>query len=139
MSVFTDQKLFMDVTGQTPSLKTAQLYMRLVTEEYDETLAAFNHWFAGESGETGVVDGCLDLIYVATGLIHALGLDPQPLWDEVQRSNMSKFTKLPDGTYLVKRREDNKILKADGYTPPELERIIHDQRRAGGSLATPAV
>lgn len=63
-------------------------------------------------------DGCIDLIYVAVGLLHAMGFNPRPLWDEVHRSNIDKFR---DG---IRRREDGKILKPEGWTRPNLAPIV---------------
>lgn len=45
----------------------------------------------------------------------------EPLFDEVQASNMSKLTK--DGKVL--RREDGKILKSDQFFKPDLASIVH--------------
>lgn len=131
MSVFKDQKLFMDVTGQKPSVEAADLYMKLVGEEYEETLEAYSARDGSVESTAEIIDGAIDLIYVATGLIHALGFDPQPFWDEVQRSNMSKFDQLPDGTYIVHRRDDGKIMKGPNYFKPDLERIVREQSGAG--------
>lgn len=134
MSVFTDQKLFMDVTGQKPSKETVNLYLRLIDEEFKETRYAWRKWNddpKDERWKAEMVDGCIDLIYVAIGMIHALGLDPQPFWDEVQRSNMSKFDKGPNGEYIVNRRVDGKILKGPNYFKPDLLRIVHEQSGTG--------
>lgn len=132
MSVFKDQKLFMDVTGQKPSVENSDLYMKLIWEEYEETLEAYNAMDGSPESKAEVIDGAIDLIYVATGLIHAMGFDPQPFWDEVQASNMSKFDRLPDGSYVVQRRGDGKILKGPNYFPPNLLKIVNEQSGAGG-------
>ena len=36
------------------------------------------------------VDGCIDQLVVTYGALNAAGVQAQPAWDEVQRSNMSK-------------------------------------------------
>jgi len=133
VTVFKDQKQFMDVTGQKPSKETVNLYMRLIHEEFKETQYAWRKWNDDQNSDkwtAEMVDGAIDLIYVATGMIHALGLDPQPFWDEVQRSNMSKFDKGPDGEYIVTRRVDGKILKGPNYFKPDLLRIVYEQSGA---------
>lgn len=137
MNVFDDQKRFMEVTGQTPSDSMIELYMDLIDEEMDELCHAY-----GINDTVGMADGAIDLIYVTIGLLHAMGLNPKPLWDEVQRSNMSKFLIEPcvfcgtkgcehcDGEgefYKVLRREDGKILKGPKYFPPDLSRIVTEQ------------
>jgi len=135
VSVFKDQKKFMDVTGQTPSVANEDLYMKLIMEEFAETMEAYAKYKQDRtdlSAQTEVVDGCLDVIYVACGLMHSMGLDPQPLWDEVQASNMSKFDRTPFGDYIVHRREDGKIMKGPNYFKPNLLRIVREQSGAGG-------
>lgn len=137
MTIFEDQKLFMDITGQLPSKEAVELYATLVEEEYTELMDAYN------IGDTvGVIDGAIDLLYVTSGLLHAMGLNPQPFWDEVQRSNMSKFLLETcvfcggEGCadcsgkgefYKVLRREDGKILKGPSYFPPDLKKILAEQ------------
>jgi predicted HAD superfamily Cof-like phosphohydrolase len=117
MTVFQDQKEFFDITGQVPGKDSSSLYRRLIDEEYQEMQDA--------KDMADAVDAALDLIYVCAGYLHALGLDPQPLWDEVQRSNMSKF-KTADGLRVF-RREDGKIMKGPMYTPPRLFDLVMDQ------------
>lgn len=137
MTVFADQKKFMDITGQKPSEEMVRLYMKLIEEELGELTAAY-----GVNDVVEMADGAIDLIYVTAGLLHSMGLNPQPLWDEVQRSNMSKFLVEAcvfcgtkgcdhcDGTgefFKVLRREDGKILKGPKYFPPNLSRIVTEQ------------
>jgi len=158
--VFKDQKSFMNYFRQEPSSETAELYKRLCDEEFAELEEAWKEHLRqpSEGSVTEIADACLDLIYVATGLIHALGLDPQPLWDEVHRSNVEKI-KHPclsceaTGTvvyiddqerrsqqpcsackgqgfvYEVRRREDGKVLKPGGWTPPQLLPLVQGMVR----------
>lgn len=56
----------------------------------------------------------------ALNLGFAYGFPMDEIWAEVQRSNMAKLQ--PDGT--VKRRDDGKILKPDGWTPPDIRGIL---------------
>ncbi len=134
VEIFKDQKAFMVASGQQPSDRMAILYQSLIAEEHSELLYAFGKWCDAMNEKrdrlaetTEVADACIDIIYVAIGMLHALGLDPQALWNEVQRSNMDKL-KHPDGqggfVYEVRRREDGKILKPDGWTPPNLRHIV---------------
>lgn len=137
MTVFSDQKQFMDITGQKPSEEMIDLYLDLIEEEREELIDAY-----AKNDTVGMADGAIDLIYVTIGLLHSMGLDPQPLWNEVQRSNMSKFLLEPclfcgtkgcdhcDGKgefWKVLRREDGKILKGPKYFPPNLSRIVTEQ------------
>lgn len=72
----------------------------------------------------GVADGIVDSIYVLIGLGHELGLPLVALWEEVQRSNMAKAVLQPDGSYRVARRADGKILKPEGWTPPDIASVL---------------
>jgi predicted HAD superfamily Cof-like phosphohydrolase len=49
------------------------------------------------------------------------GYDVQKAWDEVLRSNMAKVDRV---TGKVNRREDGKILKPEGWTPPDLTKFV---------------
>lgn len=65
-------------------------------------------------------DAVLDLTVVTVGAAVAMGLDMQPGWKEVHRSNMTKFI---DGH----RREDGKWVKGPSYSPANLQPIIDRQ------------
>lgn len=65
------------------------------------------------------VDGLADLDYVVEGARLAFGVDGAPLAAEVQRANMDKEG---GGT-----REDGKILKPPGWTPPDIEGELRKQ------------
>lgn len=123
--IFADQKAFMEASGQKVSATTVDLYSTLVTEEEGELRNAISSYFiALHDGEDitapaiEVADGCIDLIYVTIGLLHAMGFNPRLLWNEVHRSNIDKFR---DG---IRRREDGKILKPEGWTPPNLRPLV---------------
>lgn len=120
-SVFKDQRYFMEACGQTTrdcNPEQVRLYRHLIAEEAQE--------FADAATTVDEVDAALDLIVVCCGFLLSLGLEPQELWDEVQRSNMAK--RQPDGR--VYKREDGKILKPDGWTKPQLARIMESQLAA---------
>lgn len=72
----------------------------------------------------GVADGIIDSIYVLIGMGHEFGLPLEALWNEVQRANASKAVEQPDGTYKVVRRADGKVLKPEGWTPPDIEGVL---------------
>ncbi len=127
MSVFEDQRLFMNVSGQKAGTGSANLYRDLITEEFIELQEAWGKYKNDRTScahTAEVADACMDMIYVISGLMHSMGLEPQEFWDEVQRSNMSKFSQLADGSYSVTRRDDGKILKPATYSPPNLTSIV---------------
>ena len=65
-------------------------------------------------------DGLADMEYVCEGSFLAFGIHSGPIHAEVQRSNMAKVG--------GQRREDGKILKPVGWTPPDIAGEIEKQR-----------
>lgn len=90
----------------------------LLAEEYTEYCDAE---FADDLVET--VDGLLDIIVIAWGTLLAyIGPDKaKSAAAEVVRSNLSKV----DGSLgPVQFREDGKVIKPDGWIPPDIEGVI---------------
>jgi predicted HAD superfamily Cof-like phosphohydrolase len=46
------------------------------------------------------------------------------VWAAVQCANEAKAIEQPDGRRKVVRREDGKILKPEGWTPPDIEGVL---------------
>lgn len=69
-------------------------------------------------------DAMIDLIYFALGTMVEMGTPPEELFDTVQEANMKKLW--PDGK--PRFREDGKIIKPEGWQPPEprLKKIIEN-------------
>lgn len=87
---------------------------RLMAEELIELTAAM------KSGDlTAIADGICDLLYVTYGTAIEAGLDIKPLFEEVQRSNMTKVR----GSL----NEFGKWIKPETYDPPHLETLIKKQ------------
>lgn len=81
-------------------------------EEADELIEA-----ADEGDLVKALDALIDSKYFATGGFVVAGHDEQPYWDNVQAANMDKLdpaTKLP-----ILNPEDGKVMKREGWTPPE--------------------
>ena len=91
-----------------------ELYMKLIQEEFDETLDAFSK---GDTIE--VADGLADMVWVIMGLASSLGIPFDKVWDEVRASNMSKVV---DGKLI--KREDGKVLKPEGYFRPDINAVL---------------
>lgn len=73
-------------------------------------------------------DAIGDLLYVVYRAAVLLGLDAEPIFNEVHRSNMTK-----EGGY---KNELGKWVKPSTYTPPNLEPIIEAQRKENNERAT---
>ena len=67
------------------------------------------------------LDACMDMIWVILGYCIMKGYDVKGAWDEVARSNLSKIDKV---TGKVIKRADGKVLKPEGWTPPQLEKYL---------------
>lgn len=121
--VFTDVAVFLNAVGQeTPSVpqKTvsdqAQLYKKLIEEEVKE------FWEAeAVSDDVEEIDACFDMMWVIVGYMKSRGWDCENIWDEGAKSNLSKIDPV---TGLVKRREDGKILKPEGWQPPNFKKFV---------------
>ena len=93
----------------------AELYVDLIIEEFKELVKAY-----GDRDLVEIADACADLKWVIEGLEHTLNIPQQAVWDEVARSNLAKIDK--DGK--VHKRSDGKVLKPEGWTPPNIKDII---------------
>lgn len=110
---FQDQAKFMKASSQTVGEFNAdqyQLYCNLIQEEFNELVASDNI--------VDDLDALIDILVVTIGAIHSLGADAEGAWREVMRSNLAKIDPV---TGQVRKREDGKVLKPEGWTPPNLE------------------
>lgn len=129
---------------QIPSEQRCQLRINLLAEELDELRKA-----VADKDLVEIADALCDLQYVLSGAVLEFGMKDKfsDLFDEVQRSNMSKacktvaeaeatmqfykdrdgtesYYKEKDGLYLVFRTEDNKTLKSVNYSPADLSSVL---------------
>lgn len=105
------------VPGPVPISEDLYLFRKgFLKEELDEFQEA---WECGDMA--GLADALIDLVYVALGTAHLFGIPWQPLWDEVQRANMSKER----GTASTsKRNSEYDVIKPEGWTPPDIAGIL---------------
>lgn len=101
-----------------PDFKTKVLRVSLIEEELDELIAALNN---NDVVETA--DALGDLLYVVYGCAVTCGIDLEPVFDEIHRSNMSKLD--ADGNVI--KREDGKILKSNLFFPPNIADVLEKQ------------
>ena len=93
------------------------LRFNLMKEENEEYLEA-----AQNNDLTEIADALGDMMYILCGTIIEHGLQDliEVVFDEIQRSNMSKLG--ADGRPIY--REDGKVLKGPGYFKPDFSKII---------------
>lgn len=119
MTVFEEQAFFMQACGQTTykgNPAQADMYRNLISEEFGELCEAE---VAADTVEE--FDAVLDLLVVLIGYGFSRGWPMHEGWAEVMRSNMAK---IDPKTGMVLRRADGKILKPEGWTPPDLGSLL---------------
>ncbi len=129
---------------EIPDAKRCALRISLLREELNELEEAITNHDLVE-----VADALCDIQYVLAGAVLEFGMGSKfkALFDEVQRSNMSKSCKTEDeaietvefykqqhqtdcryeesdGHFLVYRTADNKTLKSVNYSPADLRKIL---------------
>ncbi len=67
------------------------------------------------------VDALIDILVVTIGALHSIGADAEGAWKEVMKTN---FAKIDRETGKVRKREDGKVLKPQGWTPPDLKPFL---------------
>jgi predicted HAD superfamily Cof-like phosphohydrolase len=117
---FKDQKDFMEACDQTTSnvnIEQYGMYLRLIEEEGGELADAIK-----DNDVVEQLDALLDIIVVSIGAINSLGVDAEGAWNEVMHTNMAKID--PE-TGKVRKREDGKVLKPEGWTAPQLKPFLN--------------
>lgn len=100
-----------------PDEATRALRVRLIQEEFEEFQQAM-----AQSDLQGMAKELADLLYVVYGSAVSCGIDMEPVFREVHRSNMSKV-----GGH---KREDGKWVKPPTYSPADLQAILAGQQAA---------
>ena len=118
----------------------------LIKEESEEIRDALENKDYGE-----IIDGCCDVIYVALGLMDAMGIDGDKAFQYVQDCNMSKFCDTEEdakksvqkylddkespydspayryneknGLWIVYNKSSGKILKNKNFKPPDFRNL----------------
>ena len=113
---FKDIDTFATACDQPPSEDNYKMYLSLIDEEYDELLDAV---VAKDRVEQ--LDALVDILVVTMGAIRAGGFDGEGAWKEVMDTN---FAKIDADTGKVRKREDGKVLKPEGWKAPDLAKFI---------------
>lgn len=93
------------------------LRFNLMKEENEEYFEAANN-----NDLVEVADALGDMLYILAGTIieHGMQYKIAEVFDEIQRSNMSKLGE--DGKPIY--REDGKVLKGPNYFKPDIKKIL---------------
>lgn len=113
---FKDIDTFHTACDQEPSESNYKMYLSLIDEEYTELKDAID---ANDRLEQ--LDALVDILVVTMGAIRAGGFDSEGAWNEVMQTN---FAKIDPTTGKVRKREDGKVLKPEGWQPPNLTSYI---------------
>lgn len=100
-----------------PDEATRSLRVNLIKEEFDELQEAL-----AQQDLSAIAKELADLLYVVYGTAVSCGIDLEPVFQEVHRSNLSKV----GGS----RREDGKWVKPPTYSPACIQPILVAQREA---------
>ena len=111
-NVFKDIDKFATACDQPPSEANYKMYLSLIDEEVGELVEA-----VAANDKIEQLDALVDILVVTVGAIRAGGMDAQGAWKEVMDTN---FAKIDPDTGKVRKREDGKVLKPEGWKAPEL-------------------
>ncbi|MCO5193271.1 MAG: hypothetical protein M9930_08265 [Anaerolineae bacterium] len=111
---------------QMPDTNTLRLRRTLVSEEYQEVMAAFETVLAQETNDSAelidLIHELTDLLYVTYGAITACGVDPDAVFAEVHRANMQKAN--------GPRRADGKVMKPPDFQSADVAAVIAAQQKS---------
>ena len=116
---FRDQEKFMKACDQKVdayAISQYKMYLNLIKEEYTELQQAVT-----DDDLVEQLDALIDILVVTIGAIHSAGFDAEGAWKEVMNTN---FAKIDKETGKVRKREDGKVLKPVGWTPPNLKPFV---------------
>ena len=115
-NVFEDVNKFGTACDQPASEANYKMYLDLIREETDELEEAIQ-----DNDKVEQLDALVDILVVTMGAIRAAGWDGEGAWKEVMDTN---FAKIDPVTGKVRKREDGKVLKPEGWKAPELAKFI---------------
>ena len=116
---FRDQAKFMTACDQSVDRGNTDqfnMYLKLIEEEAEELNQAII-----DKNKVEMLDALIDMVVVTIGAIHSMGADAEGAWREVMNTN---FAKIDKETGKVRKREDGKVLKPLGWTPPDLKPFV---------------
>jgi predicted HAD superfamily Cof-like phosphohydrolase len=105
-----------DQTTDNENRDQFNMYLELIEEEAEELNQAILN-----KDKVEMLDALIDILVVTVGAIHSMGADAEGAWKEVMMTN---FAKIDTETGKVRKREDGKVLKPIGWTPPDLKDFL---------------
>lgn len=116
------------VDGRLPVEVQPQLLERVVLDfRTDFLFEELREWIeANAEGDLArAADALVDLVYVALGTAHFMGLPFNALWNEVQRANLEKRP-WREGDPIKPRNSVGAldIVKPEGWRPPDVEGVL---------------
>lgn len=114
--LFKDINTFHEACDQEPSRDNYGMYLSLIDEEYGELQLAL-----ANNDPVEQLDALIDILVVTVGAIRAGSMKGEEAWREVMSTN---FAKIDKDTGKVRKREDGKVLKPEGWKPPQLKEFI---------------
>lgn len=114
--MYNDVVKFIQACDQEKSVENASLYRNLIVEEFNEYVRALN-----KRDEVEQLDACMDMIWVILGFCYMKGYNVDGAWAEVARSNIDKIN---SETGKVIKNAAGKVMKPEGWTPPNLKDFV---------------
>ena len=114
---FRDQEKFMIASEQSTTEENQtqyKMYLDLIDEEVQE--------LKDSTTPEGDLDALIDILVVTIGAIYSMGANAEGAWREVMATNLAKIDRV---TGKVRKREDGKVLKPEGWTAPNLKSYLH--------------
>lgn len=120
MANFEDVVEFHDKFDLGIRTSPGHLTRRKLQERIDFMQEELNEFIEGANTQdlSEQADALIDLVYVAMGTAHMLGLPWKQLWDDVHRANMAKVRG------IGKRGNLNDCIKPADWTPPMTTTIL---------------
>jgi len=113
---FADIERFGSACDQEPNEANYKMYLTLIDEEVSELVEA-----VAANDRVEQLDALVDILVVTMGAIRAGGFDGEGAWKEVMDTN---FAKIDPVTGKVRKRDDGKVLKPEGWQPPQLDAYL---------------
>lgn len=107
-----DEVLLQDI--MTEELAELDLELRY----YNETTSLTSH------AEASLAKECLDVIWTVVGYMQGQGWDVDAMWDELNRSNLSKLWDAGDGKLQMVKNSSGKVTKGPNYKMPDLWKYV---------------